>query len=377
MPKHLNNYLKSLTLLSPQSLGNLVIVPVISDLKPRLKYLSVKKAIQKDELIISEMKNSGVVGKIQAENKSDAYVFILDGEQLVGAKQNRIVNISILLKPHSTTILPVSCVEQGRWHFKGGHFNDSDSMLHFSSRSAKSMRIFQELRERNDFSADQVRVWDEVRQLRAEKIPLSKTNAMEDVYENERNKLNEKVKKVNLLKSQVGFIIFEGNKFKGIDIISDSGVFADLYDKILRSHLIENSGKADIILNEEKYLKKARKVLKRFKAVCPIKRKFPGIGRYFGMYSELGVYSLLSFNKQVIHLTAQQIQKTKEHKPDKNWYCSRTPVQIFEEEQKIKDDRNRRWVSFLGEKINEEKKSKHLLFAKAKNHDDENEEVLV
>ena len=48
-------------------------------------------------------------------NKSDRMVLILDGEELVGIKQNRIVNTTILIAANTTTVIPVSCVEQGRW----------------------------------------------------------------------------------------------------------------------------------------------------------------------------------------------------------------------------------------------------------------------
>jgi ARG and Rhodanese-Phosphatase-superfamily-associated Protein domain len=316
MPKHLNTYLKSLTFLTPLSLSNLVIVPIVSDRKPNLKYWSVKKAMQKNKLIISEVDNSGIVGQLQAENKSDTYVFILDGEQLVGAKQNRIVNISILLKPHSTTILPVSCVEQGRWHYKDRHFKDSDDMLHYSSRSAKSQRISRE-KSHTGFSANQGRIWLDIQKLSRQKKQSSATGAMHDVYEKEKKALDKDLTNIKPVKNQVGFVIFQNEKYKSVDIISRPDVFADLHDKILRSHLIENSGPADIILDEEKYLKKARKVLKRFKAVHKMDKEFPGAGKYFGIYSDLDTYGVMSFDKQVIHMTAQHIVKAKDQNPDK------------------------------------------------------------
>ena len=50
-------------------------------------------------------------------NKSEVMVLILDGEELVGAKQNRIVNTTILIPAKETVLIPVSCVEQGRWSY--------------------------------------------------------------------------------------------------------------------------------------------------------------------------------------------------------------------------------------------------------------------
>jgi hypothetical protein len=43
-------------------------------------------------------------------------VLIVDGEELVGAKQNRVVNLTILVPAQQTVVIPVTCVEQGRWH---------------------------------------------------------------------------------------------------------------------------------------------------------------------------------------------------------------------------------------------------------------------
>lgn len=40
---------------------------------------------------------------------------MLEGEQIIGLKQNRIVNMSILIKENSELPVPVSCVEEGRW----------------------------------------------------------------------------------------------------------------------------------------------------------------------------------------------------------------------------------------------------------------------
>jgi hypothetical protein len=52
----------------------------------------------------------------------------LNGEELMGAKQNRGLNTTILLKPQSETIIPVSCTERGRWSYKSPVFGESERM---------------------------------------------------------------------------------------------------------------------------------------------------------------------------------------------------------------------------------------------------------
>jgi hypothetical protein len=41
-----------------------------------------------------------------------------DGEQLVGAKQNRILNMTVLVAAETEVTIPVSCVERGRWGYR-------------------------------------------------------------------------------------------------------------------------------------------------------------------------------------------------------------------------------------------------------------------
>ena len=61
------------------------------------------------------MSESGPVPELTIVNDGPTPVLVLDGEELVGAKQNRIVNLTILVPPRTRLPLPVSCVEAGRW----------------------------------------------------------------------------------------------------------------------------------------------------------------------------------------------------------------------------------------------------------------------
>jgi ARG and Rhodanese-Phosphatase-superfamily-associated Protein domain len=67
-------------------------------------------------------------------------VFVMEGEEVVGAKQNRTINLSILVPAQAEVIAPVTCVEAGRWHARSAQFAAS-SRTHFTeARAAKSDR---------------------------------------------------------------------------------------------------------------------------------------------------------------------------------------------------------------------------------------------
>jgi hypothetical protein len=54
------------------------------------------------------------VPDLAVESKGNVRLLFIEGEELVGAKQNRILNTSVLIAAHTKPKIPVSCVEQGR-----------------------------------------------------------------------------------------------------------------------------------------------------------------------------------------------------------------------------------------------------------------------
>ncbi|KKL23508.1 hypothetical protein LCGC14_2424690 [marine sediment metagenome] len=69
------------------------------------------EAIASDTVTVTEVSEGGSVPDLLVENRGNERVLFLEGEELVGAKQNRVLNLSLLVAAHSKTTLPVSCVE--------------------------------------------------------------------------------------------------------------------------------------------------------------------------------------------------------------------------------------------------------------------------
>lgn len=77
--------------------------------------IELSEALEKKLIEVVEVSESGSVNDLKVQNPSDYFLLIYEGSLLVGEKQTRIVNATLLLQPQSETIIPVSCVEQGRW----------------------------------------------------------------------------------------------------------------------------------------------------------------------------------------------------------------------------------------------------------------------
>ena len=63
----------------------------------------------------------------------------------MGAKQNRIVNASFLIAGNSEVVIPVSCVEQGRWAYRSAMFSYGEKVMPPSLRREKQKKVAESL----------------------------------------------------------------------------------------------------------------------------------------------------------------------------------------------------------------------------------------
>lgn len=86
----------------------------------------------------------GSVTSIEVLNKSDTFLLFLDGESILGAKQNRVCQKSMIIAPNSSATVPVNCIEQGRWHYDGNNqFRSGDFVASPRMRDQKIERLKQ------------------------------------------------------------------------------------------------------------------------------------------------------------------------------------------------------------------------------------------
>src|SRR5919109_2372124 len=123
---------------APATFQNLAVFPLLTDHPTAANYLTLDEGLARQTVRITEVSEGGSVPQLRLTNSGDSRVFLLDGEELVGAKQNRILNLSIMAPAGKTIVIPVSCVEAHRWRHMSAEFA-SAPRTHYSEGRAKKM----------------------------------------------------------------------------------------------------------------------------------------------------------------------------------------------------------------------------------------------
>ena len=199
------------------------------------------REIDKRRVVIQELDSHGRVPVLHAENDSLFHVLFVEGDQLLGAKQNRVCNSTVLLAPKSTSKIPVSCVEEGRWQHVSTEF--SSSKYHASpSLRRRMVATKEESRKRSNgrdaHSTNQGAVWDEVSQLAALASVNSSTKAMEDVFQHARTDHHHE-RPLICPKGINGWIVVIDDQIKSLDLFGSPKLCQQAWPRMIRSAQIE------------------------------------------------------------------------------------------------------------------------------------------
>jgi hypothetical protein len=203
------------------------------------RYITLREAIAQRSAVITEVSEGGSVPDLRVVNKGDARVLVLDGEELRGAKQNRVLNTTILIDRHSSLVVPVSCTEQGRWSYAGREFAESEIVADRQVRFAMKDSLNRSLASGAGHRTDQGRVWSEVGALHERHATASPTAAMRDAYQTRKGDLDAVLAAFPLQDGQQGMLVLHGAHVVGLDFVSRAPQYAELHDKLLRSYAFE------------------------------------------------------------------------------------------------------------------------------------------
>jgi hypothetical protein len=219
--------------------GNLAMLPLLGPDRPGPDYILLSDALKQGLATVTEVSESGQVPNLAVRNDCDRPLLALDGEELRGAKQNRILNLSLLVPARSTTVVPVSCVEQGRWDYRTREFGSSGEMLFAKAKVSKMMNVSASMRQHGTHHSDQREVWDHVERKLRSLGAASSTSAMDEAYTSRRKSLGDHVRALKPVAGQRGAAFFIGRKLSGIETLDRASSWVALAGTISRSYALD------------------------------------------------------------------------------------------------------------------------------------------
>ncbi|MEN4070425.1 MAG: DUF6569 family protein [Methanobacterium sp.] len=290
-----------------QEFGEMSIIPLFKKENHALNYLTLQEALDKDLLIITEKDHGGSVPELKVVNKAEIPVLLLDGEEIIGAKQNRIINTTILLKEQSETIIPVSCTESGRWSYTSAEFADSDTVASSKIRKKKSASVRESLKTFGEFRSEQGAIWEGIEEMHcyaATTETESPTRAMKNIYESKDKNLEEYLEAFKPLDGQKGIFVFINGDITGFDIFSLESTYKKFHKKLIKSYSIDailQENYKDVIAKNR--VERARNFIKNITECEESVHKSVGYGWDCRYKSKSLIGSSLLYQDQIIHAT--------------------------------------------------------------------------
>jgi hypothetical protein len=202
-------------------------------------YVTLDEALSARVLEVTEVSEGGSVPVLRVVNKADSLVFLMAGEHLLGAKQNRVLNVSVMLPGKSQVVLPVSCVEAHRWHYSSPQFTTDETISHGQLREMMSLHAHEGYRQTGIPTSRQGEVWQEVgRKLGAMGSP-SETAALHQAYVDHRQRLADMLHQLPVPDDCSGVAFAVHGRIAGADCFDRPATLDRLWPKLFRAYALD------------------------------------------------------------------------------------------------------------------------------------------
>jgi len=239
MESTFENLLSLLEVLDPVSADGFQVFGLRRPAGGRLSYLTLDEALQNDLVDVTEIDEGGRVRTLKVSNKADRPLFLMSGEQLQGAKQNRVLNISMMVAAHSDLPIPVSCVEAGRWGYQSRKFASSGTSSHSHLRAMMVAHVTRSYRTAGSPTSQQDAVWNEVSRKLGRMGSRSSSSALNQVYEDYEYRLT-RIADLKVPAGSSGAVFAFDGRVVGMDLFDQSVTFEKLWPKLVRSYAIDS-----------------------------------------------------------------------------------------------------------------------------------------
>lgn len=224
---------------TPLGHGRLTVFPLFAPTPNPVSYRLADDALADGTTTVEEVTEGGSVPQLSVVNTGEALVLFLEGQELRGAKQNRVLNTSVLVPARQKTVLPVSCVEQGRWRYTSRHFAPSGSHA-----SSKLRRVLKSSANQSSYAghghgSDQGAVWAEVSRQMGSLGAASETGAMADTYSAHGGVLRDHLTKLAYPEGAVGLAVAVGDKLVMVDLFDAPETCRKVWPRLLTGAVLD------------------------------------------------------------------------------------------------------------------------------------------
>lgn len=218
---------------APVEANRLTVFPLYLESSAKTAYRLADEALADGSVVVEEVSESGSVPQLAVRNANPTPVLFLEGQELRGAKQNRVLNASVLIAAGARTVLPVSCVEQGRWRHMSKHFAASEYHSSPKLRGVLKRSVSASARRGDGHSSDQGAVWAEVSRQMESLGGESVTMAMSDTYTARKSDTDKTLALAAYPEGASGLAVALGGKVVAVDLFDAPETCQKVWSRLL------------------------------------------------------------------------------------------------------------------------------------------------
>ena len=287
----------------------LTVIPLFGETAPEAGYLTLDEALMLRQARIVEVSEEGEVPTLLFDNMGERKVLLIDGDELVGATQNRIINLTILVPAHTKMEIPVSCVEAGRWSRKSDEFSSPGRAMFSRARAANSACVSRRMKRSGERASDQSEVWDNVSEcMSAMDIP-SATESMSDIYESNEQRLGRYKEAFTTRDGQVGALFAINGEIQGMEVFDSGTTFEHYFARLVSSYAL--SSLADCSETLRTGTLEVDSFLERVKAARAERFEALGEGEDLRLSGDAIAGGALQTEEHIVHMAAFDTRDTR------------------------------------------------------------------
>ena len=250
----------------PTLRDNLAFVPLLNTTNPDPNYFTLDEGLKASLFEVEELDVGASVNDILFRNQSDKFALLFEGEEFLGAKQNRILNVSIFVTPKTKQKIPVSCVEAGRWQHQHQarekrRFRAANRMHYARGRAMENQAVSENLASAQMYRSSQSEIWSDIERKSRRMNASSPSSASDAMFTSSESKIEKYLEAFKHQPNQVGSVFLIDGKVSGLELFASESTHKKIFKKLIRSYALDAidasiSGSTDSDKSAQKFSKK-------------------------------------------------------------------------------------------------------------------------